>query len=221
MDSGDRHPMLKRFPWMLALGLSTAAVAADDDLYDPAPPPGSAFVRVVHAAPGASTVAADLDGVDQPGLALGTATPYLAVQRGPRTVRVGERAQADVQVTAGAWYTVVLTGTGDRVQVLQDPTNTNMAKALLVLYNLTETPGAVLKTADGTLEVIPAVASMGSGDRAVNPLKVDLAVHLGERQLQVFLAVELSEGLGYSVVVIGAAGQEQAVLLTNETRVGK
>ncbi len=204
----------------LVFGLS-AAHAADDDLYDPAPPPGSAFVRVVHAAPGAGTVSAELDGVDQAGLGLGAVTPYIAMQRGARKVKVGAKAEASLEVAAGGWYTVVLTGDGKKTQVLQDPINTNMAKAQLVLYNLTATPGAVLETADGSLEVIGAVAAMGSGHRAVNPLEVDLAVHLGDRQVQVFPGVELSEGLGYSVVLTGAPGQEQAVWITNQTRVGR
>ena len=197
---------------LLSLLLLPVAVAADD-LYDPAPPADAAFVRVVNAtAAAAASRVGDKDfGVVGPA----EASPYRVVAKGERAVQIGA-ARADLSVAAGSFYTLALDG-GGQVHAVTDPTNTNLARTLLVLYNFSEAPSAALKTADGGTEIIGGVAPDGHESRVVNPLKVDLAAFVGDQAVGTFAGLSLGRGAAYSVIVTGAADAPKAVWVQNQT----
>ena len=78
----------------VAMGLLIGAASADDSaLYAPAPPPGSAFVRVLQAGPQAADGAVGSSSVGK--VAVGMASEYIVVPKGEVSVKSGR-----VRVTA-------------------------------------------------------------------------------------------------------------------------
>ncbi len=179
--------MLKILPVVCLL----VSVAAAQDLYDPAPPADSAFVRVINAP------AATLGG--KPVSALkGAASAYVVVPQGPFDAKVGT-ATSKLNVEAGKFYSVV--SNGGKVMLLADQAAENRAKALLTIYNLSKNPSVDLKTADGKTAVVAGVKTGASGSRAVNGITVDLAAFAGIKALGTLKGVKLERGNAYALVL--------------------
>ena len=103
----------------LALLLALSSVSGAQQLYAPAPPANSAFVRVVGAP------AATLE--TQPVTAAkDAASAYVVIPQGILTARVGTASQK-FTVVAGRFYSVVLLG--GKLSLLTDQAADNKAKA--------------------------------------------------------------------------------------------
>ncbi|MFM2248238.1 MAG: hypothetical protein RL071_4313 [Pseudomonadota bacterium] len=203
--------------WTLAgaaLTVGGAAFAADD-LYAAAPPAGSAFVRVVHAKPGAAAAPATVGGKSAGSVAFGQASAYIVVPQGEREAAVGG-ATSKLTVAAGGFYTVALTASG--VTVVADGTNSNLAKALLSVYNFSGKPTLDLKTADGAQTVVAGVAGGAAGSRAVNPLTTGLLVTSGAETVWTQPPVTLDRGAAYSLIVLGPPEKPSATWVKSSTK---
>jgi len=189
--------------------------AADDGLYDPAPPADAAFVRAVHAGAGQGAIAPAL-GPQKPGeLSYAQASPYVVVPQGQAELTLGASWRAELEVVAGRFYTAVRTAEG--VQVLSDPVHTNLAKTLLVIYNLCGAEGVSLRTADGATTVIDGVAADSSGHRAVNPMTISLGVWVDGTAAGALEDRVLERGAAYSVFVLGSPEEPQLVWVPSST----
>lgn len=200
---------------MLAGG---ALADAESGLYDPAPPPGSAFVRVINAT-ATPALAATLDGAGWTETEASGPSEYRPVPAGEHEAAVGGKSAA-FSVEAGQFYSVVVGGdaAAPDVTVMPDPKLDSMAKALISLYNLTDKPGLSLKTVDGKIAVIDAVGADAAGNRQVNPLKVQFAVFDGEQSVAEIQEVSIERGAAYSVIVTDIGGQLQAQWARSATR---
>lgn len=192
-----------------ALQLSALAIPAaaqdDDALYDPAPPPGAAFVRVINAT--TDKAAATIGGGPDTEIGIGEATPYAVVSDDTVPVTLGDRS-ADVPAADGSFVTVVVRPDGDPL-VLVDEANENRGKAMITLYNLTDAPLS-LKTEDGSIEVLEAVAPGASASRAVNPLSIGFKVYDGDSSVADVAKADLRGGKAYAVVVTENTSGPQA-----------
>jgi alginate O-acetyltransferase complex protein AlgF len=198
-----------------AFSLTVAGLAsAEEDLYDPAPPADAAFVRAVHASAGAGAVTPDLGGKAVASVSYGEVSTYVVVPMGQRSMALGAVAAADLNVSAGSFYTVAL-GSGG-VVTLEDPINNNLAKALLVFYNLSDQPVS-LRTADGGTTIVDAIAPGEQGHRAVNPIEVALAAWGDGGAITSFDTMQLERGAAYSVFVLGSGAEAEAVFTKNTT----
>ena len=126
-------------------------------------------------------------------------SPYRVVIQGTRSIKIGEISQ-DLEVVAGKFYTLAITSNG--VTVLEDASSSNRAKALLILYNLSNLPIVDLKTADGKTEVLMGVAPGIQKGIEVNGITVDLAALSEGTEIQAFPGVKLERGAAYSVFVL-------------------
>lgn len=196
-----------------SLVLSTRAMA--EDLYPPAPPKDSAFVRIIQvdasAKPGPAKVGAQDLGTLEPG----GITSYVVVPGGSAETQLGALS-ATLTYSTGEFYTVA--PVAGALQVIQDARNTSLAKASIQLYNFTDQPDAKLTTGDGTVEVITGVAAGAHGDRAVNALTTDLAVWLGDQKVASFPSISLERSRAYSAVLTDSPDGPTAVWVTNSTR---
>ena len=193
-------------------------VDAESGLYDPAPPPGSAFVRVINAT---ATPALDttLDGAGWTKTEAAGPSAYRPVPAGQHEAAVGGKSTS-FAVEAGQFYSVVADGdaAAPALSVLPDPKLDSMAKALISLYNLTDKPSLSLKTADGKVAVIDAVGADAAGNRQVNPLKVQFAVFEGDQPIAQIDEVSIERGAAYSVIVTDIGGKLQAQWVRSATR---
>jgi alginate O-acetyltransferase complex protein AlgF len=197
--------------WFILLGF---VVAQEEGLYAPAPPADAAFVRIIHASPDAAAVSATLGDTAYDEVAFAEVSPYRVVLQGARTLTAGDVTQ-DLEVQAGKFYSLAITPDG--VVVLEDASSSNRAKALLLLYNLSDIPAVDLKTADGKTEVFSGVAPGTQTSVEVNGITVDLAV-LGEGAvLQEFPGVQLERGAAYSALVLGTASAPTVIWVQSET----
>lgn len=193
-------------PLLLAtLGGAALAESPEQALYAPAPPNGSAFVRVVNTGG-----AAPLQVAGRPigPLEAGTTSAYLVAMAGEREVKLGT---ASVKFTAEAGYFYTLAPRDGQLVLQADPVNRNLAKANITLYNFTELPSLSLRTADGATVLVDAVAPFAQGSRAVNAISVDLAVFADGAALHALPGLKLESGNAYSAVVIGKAGATPTV----------
>lgn len=191
----------------LLIALQWFAAGQEEGLYAPAPPADAAFVRIFNAT--SEDVNPTLGAVTYEALPQGSASPYQVVTQGANTLTAGP-VTSTLELSAGRFYTVVLT---DSANLIEDPSLSNRAKTLLLLYNLSD-EAVTLKTADGSTEVIPEVASGLSGSVEVNPVAVALGVFSGETAVETFDEVQLERGAVYSAFVLP---QGSAVFSQNTT----
>ena len=177
----------------LLFGIASAQDLAG--LYAPAPPPDSAFVRVINTT--ATPVSATLGSKAAVAPKAGIST-YVVVPQGNVAAKVGA-ASSNLAVVAGKFYSAVWNGKTFRL--MTDVSADDRAKAQLTVYNLGTRPALDLKTADGKLSVVSGVKPGQSGNRAVNGITVDLAVFGGSKALATFKGAALERGNAYAIVV--------------------
>ena len=164
---------------LLVCAAFAPAFADEDALYDAPLPDDAAFVRFVGTAPG---------------MAFGTQLP----------ADLGEdyavlHADTAEGLEAGQYVSVLADGT----VVLEAPRD-GAAKVLIQLLNLGDAPVA-LKLADGSVEVIAPVAPNTVGSRAVNPVKVPVAVFAGDTVIGAPIELVLQRGQ-HPTIVLDDAG---------------
>lgn len=196
---------------LLVLALPSLSFA-QDALYDPDPPEGSAFVRVVNGT--AAATKAQLGDRDFGEVAAHGATKYRVVAKGSRALKGGSEATYELQ--EGGFYTVLLQADGTP-NLLEDPVLSSRAKALVVFYNVDGGGAFDLKTADGKVPLITGVEAPGLGSREVNGIKVDLAGFSGETKSPSVDGIQLERGNAYSFFLFRAAEGIQAVWAQNTT----
>lgn len=170
------HALIRNLFWGVALSAmaGTVLAAPAGGLYKAEIPPGAALVRIFNA--GAPIMAGKARMGERPMSAMDTGelTAYSVVTAGARTVSCGGKPfPVDVQV--GKFQTLVCGGKHEGALLL-DPIPVHANKTFLIFYNLTETGGYSLKTANGKVAVIDPVATAGTGSREINPVRVELSV---------------------------------------------
>lgn len=206
--------------WRALAALCAAAVlavvampgrTADDALYGPEAPPGSAFIRVFNATDqvdlnvqvGDKTVS----GVDA-----WEVSDFEFLAPGTHRLDAGTAATT-VTLQPSRFYTAVVSAQG--VRLLDNPPYQNRLKALVMFYNLTDADGLGLRTADGRTAVIDGVARNASGTREVNPAREPLALFKGEQRIADAPQQSFTRGKAYSLFAIGSADTPRLVWAVN------
>lgn len=188
------------------------ALAAPPGLYAAAPPPDSAFVRVVNASSGSLAAKIETQNLGQT-LAYAGITPYQVVREGSKVLE-GSGKKLNLNLEAGNFYTVALVN-GQWV-VNQDKTASSLTKSRVSFYNFSD-GSASLKTTDGKLTLFNDFERNRYDMMQVNPVKVQLAVFVGGKKLAL-PEVQLEANTAYSIVVMGSGQSLQAVWINNSTQ---
>ncbi|EZH76498.1 alginate O-acetyltransferase [Ectopseudomonas composti] len=187
----------------LALGLGMFQAQADDGaLYGPKAPKGSAFVRAYNASSAELDVSVGQTQLKQ--VAPLGSSDFKFLPAGSYQAQVGS-TQMPVDLQAERYYTLV-SQTGAKPRLVEEPPFTSRQKALLRVQNLTDSILS-LKTADGKTAVVADVKPDGRGDREINPVKVGLALFDGERKVADLKPVTLERGEVVSLFVTGGQGK--------------
>lgn len=211
------HTPLVRLALTLAcaggmLSTATPSTATELELYAPAPPAGSAFVRFVNAEK--ETYPLRLAGRALGALRPGDVSPYWVAAAGARSASAGKYASS-LEVVAGHFYTVLIRAQG--LQALQDEPHTHLAKAQLTLYNVSALKQVSLKTADGAATILEGITPGGHASRSVNAIAVELAVYGDGKVLQQLSGLNLAQGSAYSVFVLPGAAAPTVQWVPNRT----
>ncbi len=188
--------------WLVLLAFVVVAFGAgqsraqDEGLYDPVAPEGSAFVRLINAGTADQAAKPEIRGKAYNEVGHNKAGAYVPVKEGQADIAVGA-AKASETLESGAYYTAVLKG--ETLTVLKDEALKDQSKAIIGFYNLTGKKLS-LKTADGKIEVVPAVEPGKAGYREINPLAVQLAVFDGDTKTADVPNVELKRNAATGVM---------------------
>ncbi|GGR58764.1 hypothetical protein GCM10008959_20610 [Deinococcus seoulensis] len=186
---------------LTALTLIATPAAAQEALYAPAPPAGSAFIRVASVDASAPIT---LDGRAFSGKqAARTVSAYTVVKQGEHTLKLGA-STLKLNVQGGTYVTLV--AQGGRLRALPSEQPGGVTKARVTLYNLSDAP-ASLTTADGGTRLLDGVAPGTQKSLSVNAVTAALAVTDGTRVLQTFPAEALKAGASYSAFVFGSGAR--------------
>ena len=206
------HPPLIRWITGTILLFASQAFTQDQGLYDPEPPPNAAFVRTVQANSGADAFDLTLRDVGLDPVSYGEVSPYRVLVQGTYDL-----AGTDpLVIEAGRFYTVASTPTG--IVVLEDATNSDRAKALLVFYNFSDLPSLDLKTADGSVPVITDVHPQQSGNVQVNPIAIGFGLFDDATQLALIDDPGLQRGAAFGFFVFGSSEDLRVEVVIAETR---
>ncbi len=197
---------------MSLLLLSFGLVLAQQTVYAPPPPDNAAFVRVINASPSTASLNTSIGDASFDTLEYGGISAYKVVLAGSYDLTAAGLS-GSVSVEAGNYYSVVLS---NDVSVMKDPQNTNLAKTMLVLYNVSDSGAVAMKTADGSTAVIEGVDASSMNSILVNPIQVDLAAFEGTTSINSFAGLSLQSGAVYSMVVMGSADSLTANWVRNE-----
>lgn len=233
MGPGMRRRLTMALLASTSLALPSLAVSQSANrggLYDPEPPPDSAYLRIVVVGTKAA-LDVSVDGKKR-GIQIqdGVVSDYLILPHGQRTITlasVGGGASANsfsLEVPKGKAITLAYDGfkTDTKPRVFEDKSNTNKLKSQLSAYNLDPKAGALdVTTADGATRVFTNLSFGASNSIQVNPISVDLtAMKSGEaaKLLATPASLSMTQGASYSVFFVpDGKGGTSARTIQNKT----
>ncbi|MBX9753057.1 MAG: alginate O-acetyltransferase AlgF [Roseococcus sp.] len=210
---------------LLCLGAPSAAWS-QAQVYDPVPPRGSAYLRLVNVLPGEVTARPDF----LPQQRLGTAPAqrvmaFTAIENvANRQLRVefqegARRGQASFRIEPGSFVTVLLHARADGTLAatpVVDSADFNRARARLAFYNaMPDCAAAALSIHPSGPAVFEGVPSLATRSRSVNPVSAEIRGQCGERASAPFALEGLEAGGMYSIWLISAA--QPVAFLTRDT----
>jgi alginate O-acetyltransferase complex protein AlgF len=198
-----------------ALAILSASAQSTGLLYDPDPPPDSAYVRVINVTGGA-TLEVLVDGRARiAALGSAQASDYLVLPAGQRVLEIRsggkESARVALDVPAGRAMSVAFPTAHARPWIFEDKANTNKLKAVLGVYNLAPDVAVVdVVTADGAAKVATGLRAGASSALPVNPINIELmATAPGASAALARAAVSMVPGGTYTWMLFkGKAGLE-------------
>lgn len=213
---------------VLAAQLVIGAPAwAQGQVYDPVPPRGSAYVRLVNVLPGEVTVRPDFWPQQRLGLAPAQRVmAFTTVENvANRQLRIEfqegtRRGQANFRVEPGSFVTVLLHAAANGSIVatpVVDSPDFNRARARLAFYNaMAECPAANLSINPSGPAIFEGVPSLATRARSVNPVSAEIRALCGDRASPPFALDGLEAGGMYSIWMI-QAGPNPVAFLTRDT----
>jgi hypothetical protein len=224
-----RRAAMRGLVLTVALGIPGQALA-QGQVYDPVPPRGSAYVRLVNVLPGEVTARPDF----LPQQRLGTApaqrvTAFTTVENvANRQLRVEfqegtRRGTATLRAEPGSFVTLLLHATpqgGLAATAVVDAADFNRARARLAFYNaMPDCPAAGLSIHPSGPAVFEGVPSLATRARSVNPVAAEIRGTCGERASAPFPLEGLEAGGMYSIWLISGGAAPLAFLTRDTTAV--
>ena len=210
--------------------LLPAQVWAQAQVYDPVPPRGSAYVRLVNMLPGEVTARPDF--LPQQRLGVAPAQRVMAFTTvenvANRQLRLefqegARRGQATLRIEAGSFVTVLLHATASgslAATPVVDAPDFNRARARLAFYNaMPDCPAAAVLIQPAGPAVFENVPSLATRARSVNPVTAEIRAQCAERASPPFPLEGLEAGGMYSIWLLGGTPTPQAFVTRDSTAV--
>lgn len=201
---------------------------AQNQVYDPLPPPGSAYVRFVNAADAALTLKPDFLAAQQLGLSPAQrVTPFTAVEKvAGRALSLdvqagGRSVKAVLKADPGSYVTVLIESDpakGLVVVPVVDNTEFNQSRARLSFYNATSSCASASLAIDPDGPVVfPEVAAGTAKARSVNPVTAKIHAACGDAKTASIPLEGMEAGAMYSVWLMGAGITPQTFITRDAT----
>lgn len=205
---------MKRIVLLFALLVLPAlpALAVDEELYDPAPPPDSAFVRLLNTT-GDKPISGILGSVSFKDVK--DVSPYMVLKAGTYDLSVN-KAKESFEIKAGGLYSFAYSKDGKKEALLsfEDAQITDPAKATVYFYNLSDKE-ASLRAPNFNTDIISKVAAGTSQSKELNALTLDVALTVENTDIETFKAIELKRRNGFTFMLLGKAPSYAGVYAPN------
>lgn len=174
-----------------------AMADANEELYDATAPADSAFVRLLNIQQQPTNFS--IGGFDKT-LLVGAAqvSPYLFLAPGDYQISAGS---SQLSLTLPKAHALTLVFDGNQIVPIEDQMPENAQRALVAFYNLSPSESA-LKTADGSVDLVSALAPGTAGFREINEVRMAFAAFDNTRAQATFDPLLLRKGRSYSFVII-------------------
>ncbi len=203
--------MRKKLIAMLML-LPVSAMADDAELYEPAPPADSAFVRVINA--DVSSAVIKLADINYEHSNPPFISSYRVVPAGKQDFSLGEKESA-FSFSAGNFYSLLLRE-GKMPALVQDELLENPAKGRLYFYNLSEAKDAEVISPDHQNAMIVEKVLPGTGvSREINAVTLSLQVKAEGKEVSTFDKVQLKRRAGETIVLTGKEPPYRVIIKPN------
>lgn len=201
--------MLNVIKWFaIAVGVfSAVAYANDQELYDPEPPEGSSFVRVIFAGEQEEHQLGAISFSKEQGVI----SSYKVIQKGSYAFDTNEAQSLELE--SGQYYTILA---AEKPKLIQDEQIQNPAKSKIYFYNLTDRDDASLFAPKHKTAIVEKVAALSAKSREINAVGLELEARIGDNPVQKFEETILKRRIGTSVAVTGEAGNYHAVITENQ-----
>lgn len=186
---------------LLLLLFASAVLPAGDGLYGPADTE-RAQVRVFNA--GSARNFADIGPLRIGPLAPGELSPYFQLGSGVY-IAASPRGTVTLVAGEGSYSTVVIRDGG--LLLFTDERLSDPGRAQIAFYNLSERDNLSLRTADGSQQVIPAIAPGQSRSLTVNPVRAEFGVFGGSTRIASVGDPGLARGQSVSIISYGPDGR--------------
>lgn len=203
------------------------AAMAQNQVYDPLPPPGSAYVRFVNAADVALILKPDFLAAQQLGVSPAQrVTAFTAVEKvAGRALSLdvqagGKSAKAVLKAEPGSYLTVLIEADPAKGLVIVpvvDNTEFNQSRARLSFYNASDCATASLTIDPDGPVVFPDVAAGTAKARSVNPVTAKIHAACGDRKAASIPLEGMEAGAMYSVWLMGAGVLPQTFISRDAT----
>lgn len=170
-------------------------------LYAKGAPPGSAFVRILNGT-AAQSPGGFIGETPQGALPAFTAGQFVFLPPGEYPIQLGNRKEI-FKFEADRFYSIAYLP--DSMKSFQLEGFKSQLKAMVVMMNLFPDKTLSLKTADGKVTVLDAVAPFKAGQREINPLSVSLGLFDGDRKMVDVPPVTFERGKASSLIVGGTS----------------
>lgn len=196
--------MVKQIRWVTAFVFLLTAyfpLQSHAQLYAKGAPPGSAFVRILNGTAGQSP-AGFIGESTQPALGAFSAGQFIFLPPGEYPVQLGSRKET-FKLEADRFYSIAYLP--DSMKSFQLEGFKSQLKAMIIMMNLLPDKTLSLKTSDGRVAVLDAIAPFKAGQREINPLSVSLALFDGDRKIMDVPATIFERGKASSLIVGGTS----------------
>ncbi|WP_439640161.1 alginate O-acetyltransferase AlgF [Nevskia sp.] len=196
--------MVRLKTWFGALIFLMTAVLpmqSQAQLYAKGAPPGSAFVRVLNGT-AAQSPSGFIGETAQPALPAFTAGQFIFLPPGDYPVQLGSRKET-FKLEADRFYSIAYLP--DSMRSFQLEGFKSQLKAMVIMMNLLPDRTLSLKTADGKVTVLDAIAPFKAGQREINPLSVSLGLFDGDKKIIDVPAATFERGKASSLIVGGTS----------------
>lgn len=203
-----KHLLLSALLLLLSMPL---AFAGDAELYDPAPPADSAYVRFINT--GTKPINALLGNLTYKQVE--GFSPYQVIKEGEYDASVDKTKQS-VTLKAGTSYSLVYTKQGKkgRIATVVDAANADPSKAVVYFYNLSDKE-ASLRAPNFNTDILPGVPAGESRSVEINAVTVDVAMNVENVDVKTFPGIELKRRNGFSFLLTGKNPKYDGVWVMN------
>jgi len=212
---------------LLACLFLALPAAAQQVLYEPLPPAGSAYLRIINATPDALQVRPSVTGA----ATIGTEnaqriSPYVVQENvADRAVAVllqagALRAELSLRLEVGSFNTLIVTAEGNALQArpFRDETQFNQVRARLAFYNAMGGCAQASLVLDPAGQAVFENVPLAEGRmRSVNPVTAAVRATCGTQRSQPFQLQGMEAGGVYSVWIMAPRGGAPITFMTRDT----